>query len=113
MGGALDSDMSNQRLGRQPDLFASSGDLFDPREDEEAPPADFIERIRGELQDTLALAAGATVLPWADPTKALLTEMRFHSIANWLPADEAAELRHSFAAELDRLYEAADDVGDD
>jgi len=96
--------MSSQRLGRQPDLFASNGDMFAPRAEEEPPPADFIDRIRGELQATLALAAGAAVLPWPDPTKALLTEMRFNSITNWLPAQEADSLRRAFNAELDRLY---------
>jgi hypothetical protein len=96
--------MSSQRLGRQPDLFAPGGDLFDPREEQEPPPADFIARIRGELQATLALAAGAEVLPWPDLTKALLTEMRFTSIANWLPLQEADALRSAFNAELDRLY---------
>jgi hypothetical protein len=96
--------MTSQRLGRQPDLFAPPTDLFDPRPDEEAPPADFIERIRHELHTTLALASAAEALPWTDLTTAILTEKRFHSIAGWLPDAEAAGLRAAFAAELDRLY---------
>jgi hypothetical protein len=71
-------------------------------------PADFVERIRRELRDTLATARRAERLPWADLTRATLAELRFNSIARWLPAEEAAELRAAFEAELVRLYEAED-----
>jgi hypothetical protein len=71
----------------------------------ERPPADFIARIRGELETTLRIAREATTLPWPDLTRATLVELRFHSIARWLPADEATALRGAFEVEMARLYE--------
>ena len=49
---------------------------------------------------------GAAALPWKDLTAATLAELRFDSIAGWLPHDEAAALRAEFHRELDRLYAA-------
>jgi len=46
----------------------------------------------------------ATALPWKDLTAATLAELRFDSIAGWLPDDEASELRVSFKREINRLY---------
>jgi hypothetical protein len=46
-------------------------------------------------------------LPWKDLTQATLAELRFDSIAGWLPEDEAAALRAEFHRELDRLYALA------
>jgi hypothetical protein len=82
----------------QPDLFQAQADLLEP------PPADFVARIRGELTGTLARVSEATTLPWRDLTAATLAELRFDSIAGWLPDDEAAALRAEFHRELDRLY---------
>jgi hypothetical protein len=44
--------------------------------------------------------------PWKDLTAATLAELRFDSIAGWLPQDETAALRAEFHRELDRLYTA-------
>jgi hypothetical protein len=76
----------------------------------EPPPADFVQRIRDELEATLALARGAVRLPWPDLTRATLAELRFHSIARWLPGGEAAALRAAFEAEMARLWAAEDEV---
>ncbi len=73
----------------------------------EPPPPDFVARIRDELNSTLARVSGAEVLPWKDLTAATLAELRFDSIAGWLPEDEAAGLRTAFRRELDRLYALA------
>ena len=73
----------------------------------EPPPADFIERIRNELIDTLARVREAAALPWKDPTAATLAELRFNSITNWLPAEEAEALRQSFGREMARLWAIA------
>jgi hypothetical protein len=94
--------MKNHRSGPQPDLFETQADLLEP------PPADFVARIRDELTGTLARARGAAALPWKDLTAATLAELRFDSIAGWLPQDEAAALRAEFHRELDRLYAALD-----
>lgn len=74
----------------------------------ERPPADFTARIRAELEATLATARVAERLPWPDLTGATLAELRFNSIAGWLPAAEAQDLRARFEAELARLYAAED-----
>ena len=101
--------MSYDRFARQPDLFAAQTDLFDGQSgllDEEPPPEDFIQRIRDELHTTLALVRSAETFPWPDASRTLLTEMRFKSIAGWLPASEADALRAAFAVEMARLYAA-------
>jgi hypothetical protein len=58
----------------------------------------------------LALARAADTFPWPDLTRTYMAEMRFNSMANWLPRAEAVALRREFAAEMDRLYEAADEM---
>jgi hypothetical protein len=96
--------MRRDRSARQPDLFVTA----DPALSCEPPPPDFIARIRDELTRTLARARDAAVLPWRDLTQAYLAELRFNSIAGWLPNDEADPLRADFRRELDRLYAAVE-----
>jgi hypothetical protein len=72
------------------------------------PPADFVARIRGELTDTFARVREAAVSPWKDLTTATLAELRFNSIAGWLPEDEASALRAAFQCEINRLYTIAE-----
>jgi hypothetical protein len=72
---------------------------------DEPPPPDFIARIRGELESTLARARDAERMPWRDLTAATLAELRFNSIADWLPPDEATALRKAFAREMARLWD--------
>jgi hypothetical protein len=74
----------------------------------EPPPAEFVARIRGELDATLRAVREAEALPWSDLTRATLAELRFHSIARWLPDEEASGLRAAFEAEMARLYERED-----
>lgn len=90
--------MKKYQSARQRDLFEAQADLLEP------PPADFVARIRGELTATLARVREAEALPWKDLTTATLAELRFDSIAGWLPDDEAARLQAEFHRELDRLY---------
>ena len=94
--------MRNHRSARQPDLFEAQSDLLEP------PPADFVARIRDELTGTLARVREAAALPWKDLTAATLAELRFNSIAGWLPDDEASALRAGFRREMARLYAFAD-----
>ena len=90
--------MSRALISQQSDLFAD-GDTPAAHV-----PEDFIARIRAELLATIACVESAALLPWSDPAKAMLTEMRFHSISNWLPDQEAAALRARFDSQLERLY---------
>jgi hypothetical protein len=92
--------MGSYRSSRQPDLFAAAGETLL----QEPAPADFIARIRGELTDTLARVREAAALPWKDLTTATLAELRFNSIAGWLPEEEAISLLAAFQREINRLY---------
>jgi hypothetical protein len=96
--------MGTYRSSRQPDLFAARGQALL----QEPPPMVFVTRIRGELADTLARVREAAVLPWKDLTAATLAELRFNSIAGWLPEDEASALRAAFQCEMNRLYAMAE-----
>jgi hypothetical protein len=96
--------MSTHRSAQQPDLFEGHADVLEP------PPADFVVRIRNELSGTLARVREAAALPWKDLTQATLAELRFDSIAGWLPEEEAAALRAAFHRELDRLYAVLDNA---
>lgn len=92
--------MTSYRSARQLNLFGEAVNLPSL----EAPPADFVQRIRDELIATLVRVREAATLPWKDLTQATLAELRFDSIADWLPESEAAALRSEFHRELDRLY---------
>jgi hypothetical protein len=103
--------MTNVRLGRQGDLFATQTDLFDapgrkPAWEEHPDQAD---RVRTELRETLARLRAADAFPFRDGTAAMSAEIRFNDLAEiWLPPDEGYPLQLAFAAEMERLGEAAD-----
>uniref|UniRef100_Q07RK4 Uncharacterized protein n=1 Tax=Rhodopseudomonas palustris (strain BisA53) TaxID=316055 RepID=Q07RK4_RHOP5 len=87
----------------QPDLFGPDpqATLFD----EDAPTPVYRadpDEVRAELLKILAEARAAKTLPWA-PSKAALYRTVFPQMANWLPDDEANQLRFEFASELARL----------
>ena len=95
----------------QPDLFAEQETVPEgpaPMAPGQV-PADFVARIRDELEATLLLVRQARALPWPDLTRATLAELRFNSIARWLPAGEAAALQAAFEAEMARLYALAEE----
>jgi len=102
-----------RRFADQPDLFDSpqrspTWSLVDQLD--EHPGEDFIQGIRDVLCAALALARASATFPWPDLTQTYMVEMRFNSMSNWLPRQEAVVLRRAFAAEMDRLYEAADEM---
>lgn len=102
-----------RRFATQPGLFDSppnslTGSLVDQLD--EHPGEEFIQGIRDELCATLALARSAATFPWPNLTQTYMVEMRFNSMSNWLPRQEAVALRRQFAAEMDRLYEAANEM---
>lgn len=61
-------------------------------------PAD----IRRRLHATLETARAADRMPW-EPRKARMWRTVFPQMANWLPREEAEELRLAFAREMERL----------
>ena len=64
------------------------------------------EKVRRRLNALLETARAAERMPWPerDPR---MWQMVFPNMANWLPADEAAQLRLEFAREMERLKQAA------
>jgi tRNA nucleotidyltransferase/poly(A) polymerase len=86
-----------------PDLFETQTDLFGPAEQPSYLPDP--EKVRTELHKILAEARTATVLPWKSRQVSLYRTI-FPQMTNWLPDDEAAQLRFEFEAEIVRLEAA-------
>jgi tRNA nucleotidyltransferase/poly(A) polymerase len=86
---------------RQRDLFDDEADLFDDDRPTPVHRAD-PDKVRQELHQILAEARAAQTIPWSTH-QTQLHQTIFPQMANWLPDDEAAQLRAEFAAELARL----------
>ncbi len=90
---------------QQKDFFSAGqqGDLFGP------PPrmsyAPKPEKVRQKLLAMLAELRGAEECPWSEKELGL-NKVIFPQMANWLPEDEAAQLRLEFRAEVARLEAA-------
>ena len=84
--------------------------LFGAGEDRMQPPARNLapdpETIRRRLNALLESARQSKVMPWPEP-KARMWQTVFPNMANWLPSEEAAQLRFDFAREMERLRQAA------
>ncbi len=63
------------------------------------------DKVRRRLEKILAEARAAQTLPW-EPTTVSLYRTIFPQMTNWLPEDEAAQLRFEFETELARLAAA-------
>ncbi len=64
------------------------------------------DRVRQKLHAALDQARGAARMPWTEK-EARVWEIVFPNMANWLPEDEANQLRFEFAREIERLKLAA------
>ncbi len=94
------------RLQGQRDLFLSDPEpgLFEEQAVfEERPDA---ARIRLQLVALLEKARAATTMPWPE-RDARMWQVTFPQLTNWLPPDEAHQLRFEFAQEMRRLARAA------
>jgi hypothetical protein len=91
--------------GDDPDFMADEGqgDLFgaEPEPAYRPDPG----KVRSRLHKILAEARAARTLPW-EPTTVSLYRTIFPQMTNWLPEDEAAQLRFQFEEELARLEAA-------
>jgi hypothetical protein len=89
----------------QSDMFSedSQSDLFgaEPVQTYRPDP----EKVRARLHKILAEARSARTLPW-EPTRVSLYRTIFPQMTNWLPEDEAAQLRFDFESEMARLNAA-------
>jgi hypothetical protein len=63
------------------------------------------EKVRARLHKILAEARAARTFPW-EPTRVSLYRTIFPRMTNWLPDDEAAQLRVDFESEMARLNAA-------
>lgn len=89
-----------------PDFFREEGqtDLFGA----EGAPAAYRpdpDKVRRRLEKILAEARAAQKSPW-EPTTLSLYRTIFPQMSNWLPDEEAAQLRFEFETELARLEAA-------
>lgn len=88
----------------QGSLFGDATDRIpQPRQPDIAPNP---ERVRQKLNALLDTARSASTMPW-DSRKADMWQIVFPQMANWLPGDEADQLRFEFAQEIERLKNAA------
>ena len=82
----------------QQDLFGNEPEIAPNYEPDPA-------KVRVELYDILAKAKAAPVVPWKSAEQNFY-RLVFPQMTNWLPADEARQLRFEFEAELERLMAA-------
>lgn len=88
----------------QMSLFGESADRI-PHPAQEAYRPD-PEHIRQRLHGVLETARAAPEKPWPEK-KFRLWQTVFPNMANWLPDDEADQLRFEFTREVERLKAAA------
>jgi len=94
---AQDDDPDDPQAEMQPDLFGA-----EPVPAYRPDP----EKVRSRLHKILAEARAAQKLPW-EPTTVSLYRTIVPQMTNWLPEEEAAQLRFEFDSELARLEKAA------
>jgi hypothetical protein len=63
------------------------------------------DKVRAKLHQLLAEARAAESMPW-DARTLRLHRTVFPQMSNWLPGEEAAQLRFQFETELERLKAA-------
>src|SRR5690606_21158659 len=64
------------------------------------------ETVRRRLRSLLDKARSAETMPWSE-RDARMWQTVFPNMANWLPDEEADQLRFEFAQEMERLRKAA------
>lgn len=85
--------------------FSLFGEGVDRLKTPGAPAVDHPARARAKLRALLELARGARTMPWSD-RDARMWQTVFPQMANWLPDEEAEQLRLDFAREIERLKAA-------
>ena len=91
-------------MTREMDLFGEGQPELPGAESATAYRAD-ADEVRAELLRVLAKARAAESFPW-DSRRTLYWRTVFPQMANWLPDEEAAQLRFAFETEIRRLEAA-------
>jgi hypothetical protein len=92
-------------MTRQMDLFGESQPELPGAESAAAVYRADPDEVRAELLRVLAQARAAKSFPW-DSRRTLYWRTVFPQMTNWLPDEEAAQLRFAFEAEIRRLEAA-------
>ncbi len=87
----------------QPDLFATQSDLLGPPPKQSYTPS--LARVRAEVNKILEKARLAKAMPWTAKEVAFWRTV-FPQMTDWLPDEEAAQLRSAFMEEISRLEAA-------
>ena len=90
----------------QTGLFGTEPDLFGPPPPKSYAPS--LAKVRAEVNKVLEKARIAREMPWTAKELAFWKTV-FPQMTNWLPKDEAEQLRSAFMEEICRL-EAVDDL---
>lgn len=98
------SDLFGQPTG--PDQFSLFGDGADRLQAPARAKVDHAAVARERLTAVLETARAARSMPWPE-RDARMWQTVFPQMANWLPADEAEQLRFEFQREIERLKKAA------
>ena len=86
----------------QPSLFGAEEDALQPPVQGVVPDT---ELVRRRLHALLKAARDASVMPWPE-RDARMWQTLFPQMADWLPEDEATQLRFEFMQEIERLKAA-------
>jgi hypothetical protein len=102
---ALTNEMTQDLFGHTPaqgSLFGSDENrMQSPKQSDEPDPA----KIRVRLHSLLQTAKSAKTMPWNEHDAGVWQTV-FPNMANWLPEEEANQLRFEFAQEIERLKAA-------
>lgn len=96
-------------FGHTPDQGSLFGDASDRIPDSASDTVSYLPDpadIRRRLHAALETARAAATMPW-EPRKARMWQTVFPQMTNWLPPEEADQLRFEFAREIERLKLAA------
>ena len=101
------------KIADEADLFGhrpAQGSLFGSGNDRLKAPQQRLlpdpEKVRLRLKALIERARSAEKMPWSE-RDARAWQIVFPNMANWLPRDEAEQLRFEFAQEMERLQRAA------
>ena len=98
-------EIGNRECPVRPMSHAPQADLFGNEPETVPSYLPDPDKVRSELRSILARAKAAPNVPWK-PSEQNFYRLVFPQMTNWLPDDEAKQLRFEFEQELERLLAA-------